>query len=620
VRDVTKFLGAATALAICITTAAWAWCDENADSLEHGRINPCKVANDEIEQLIEDLSSDSSSVRTNAQRQLTDLGESALPPIARAFVDGNAEQQIRAREILLANPTNAALRQHKIAALDQILERGTTKEAAEHTVTVVLALEKAALKVVNTDHVAVGFHENGRVKSLQDKNDLDGERANLKDAQLLELATFSQLTHLDLSGEPFDDIYHTSPVTDAGLSHLQSLQRLEHLDLEGTQVTDAGLKQIATLSNLRSLSLNASKVTGKTIGELAKLRRLTSLNVGSSNVKDIAEIDRLEGLEELNVGDTDVTDRDLAVIARLSQLRSLDLSSESYAGKRSRITDSGMSSLSSLKHLQYLNLSHARISDAGLSCLREMKDLRTLNLYHASRITDAAFVHLEGLHHLELLQLEATGVAGAELSRLKEMKNLRRLSLRRVSAEGLRTLPPLPALEIFEASCHGSDPSLPNINASSNLARFRFHPISDGILEQLNGLTKLENIECGKEVTDRGLQAIGRIPGVRSVYLSESKITGDGLRSLEPLSKLERLTLYRTNVSNADLTPLSSLRSLRELTIWERTVSDEGLWHLSKMTRLKTIDFSGTILSAPAIARLRGQLPNTTIHSMPPLR
>ena len=44
-------------------------------------------------------------------------------------------------------------------------------------------------------------------------------------------------------------------ITDAGLTHLSALGRLETLNLYGTGVTDAGLVRLETLASLRRLYL-----------------------------------------------------------------------------------------------------------------------------------------------------------------------------------------------------------------------------------------------------------------------------------------------------------------------------------------------------------------------------
>src|SRR5262249_23306625 len=50
-------------------------------------------------------------------------------------------------------------------------------------------------------------------------------------------------------------------ITDAGVSHLRRLKKLDTLDLHGTAITDQALQHIQAIPGLTELSLSGTKVT-----------------------------------------------------------------------------------------------------------------------------------------------------------------------------------------------------------------------------------------------------------------------------------------------------------------------------------------------------------------------
>ncbi|OHB66696.1 MAG: hypothetical protein A2Y76_08815 [Planctomycetes bacterium RBG_13_60_9] len=96
--------------------------------------------------------------------------------------------------------------------------------------------------------------------------------------RLRYLAGFSGLclSHLTLREESLgaipEDVQKLAmvdvPLTDAGIVHLQRLNRLTRLNLEGTQITDCGLDRLATIRSLRWLNIRRTRVTPAGIDRL----------------------------------------------------------------------------------------------------------------------------------------------------------------------------------------------------------------------------------------------------------------------------------------------------------------------------------------------------------------
>ena len=91
------------------------------------------------------------------------------------------------------------------------------------------------------------------LKDLDELEYLDLQAPGVTNAGLRHLERLNRLKTLGLGGTP--------KVTDAGLEHLKGLSQLEELGLMEIDITDAGLQHLAGLNHLRSLCLWHTKVT-----------------------------------------------------------------------------------------------------------------------------------------------------------------------------------------------------------------------------------------------------------------------------------------------------------------------------------------------------------------------
>ena len=106
------------------------------------------------------------------------------------------------------------------------------------------------------------------------------------DADLLHLKRLANsLVHLDL---------HGTKVTDAGLTHLKGLTKLEELSLINTNVTGAGLVHLKRLTKLKTLKLNDTKVTDAGLVYLKDITKLGEVHLLGTNVTE-------EGVGELRM-------------------------------------------------------------------------------------------------------------------------------------------------------------------------------------------------------------------------------------------------------------------------------------------------------------------------------
>ena len=113
---------------------------------------------------------------------------------------------------------------------------------------------------------------------------------------------------------------------------------------------------------------------------LAVNARMLARRFGDDDLTELAALG--PALQWLDLGETAVTDRGLAALAAMKNLRRLDLD-------RTAVTDAGLARLAPLARLEYLNLFGTAVTDAGLASLRPLLQLRSLYLWQ-THVTPAA--------------------------------------------------------------------------------------------------------------------------------------------------------------------------------------------------------------------------------------
>lgn len=131
-----------------------------------------------------------------------------------------------------------------------------------------------------------------QVKVLKSVTALSFWSTQISDERLSCLESLSRLELLDL---------RDTAITGAGLVHLRKLQSLRRLDLSGTRVTDDGMQNLRNLSNLEFVGLASTRITDFGLDPLNGLANLRGIDLIDTNVTDagIAELQR--ALPELRV-------------------------------------------------------------------------------------------------------------------------------------------------------------------------------------------------------------------------------------------------------------------------------------------------------------------------------
>lgn len=135
-----------------------------------------------------------------------------------------------------------------------------------------------------------------------------------------------------------------SEITAAGLSSLEGLPQLQHLQIRGRPLDDASLTCIGKLTELRVLNLPQLDATAEGFRQLAKL----------------------SNLELLRIGGKCIDDEWLALLVELPRLKFLHLIGPG-------ITDAGLSHVGGLPKLQSFYLDDAAVSEAALESLLQSR-------------------------------------------------------------------------------------------------------------------------------------------------------------------------------------------------------------------------------------------------------
>ena len=279
---------------------------------------------------------------------------------------------------------------------------------------------------------------------------------SVDDAALAEVARITTLEELDLDG--------CSSVTAAGLRSLAPLrERLRVLRLGGDPRTfahldTAGFLAIGALTRLEVLELGLTPMPVEAPGwqALAGLSRLRELRMdivgfGDEEARSLA---RLRRLEHLSGEAHSLTDRGLALLGSLLELRELtlrDLGMDERA--RPRLTPRGFAALAGLPHLSSLSLEccELQVSDEMVLALAKRPSLRHLSIETANRVcTPLSDASLRALakRPLRTLALHGRGITDQGLTAVATIDTLERLSLTspNLTRAGLQTLTPLRGL------------------------------------------------------------------------------------------------------------------------------------------------------------------------------
>jgi internalin A len=107
------------------------------------------------------------------------------------------------------------------------------------------------------------------------------------------------------------------------------------------------------------------------------------------------------------------------------------------------------------------------------------------------------------------------------------------------------------------------------------------------------------------KASDATLEPIGRLIGLKQLFLFESSVGDAGLIRLKGLSNLATLDLSGTRVTDAGLTHLSGLDKLTRLELRGFHVTEAGLTHVRELKGLTHLDLGFNAVTDTGLAQLK---------------
>ena len=208
-------------------------------------------------------------------------------------------------------------------------------------------------------------------------------------------------------------------VTDATITSLKGIGRVERLSLYDTAVSDEGIAFIARNAPLHEISISSDVVTDTAIGYLCRVQSLRSLlifrapGVGDAAAELLSECTELR---ELYLNETRITDTAARCIAKVSTLQRLCLDGTA-------LTDEGVAALGDLQRLSLLSLQRTCIIGWAFGSFPSDAQL-SLDL-DASGATDGGMAVLAShLIRLKRVSLNDTSITDATATALAHLKGL----------------------------------------------------------------------------------------------------------------------------------------------------------------------------------------------------
>jgi hypothetical protein len=312
-----------------------------------------------------------------------------------------------------------------------------------------------------------------------------------------------------------------SAIGEVGLESLKSCEWLETVDLMGSDVGDELIAALRGNQQLRCLR-TGRMVTDTGLAMLGEFPLLTDLLI-----------------------DGPFTDAGLAVVARMDQIRELDLFWHCDG-----ITCDGFAVLRGMPHLESLGCDGELSSDAAMRHIAAIPGLRKLRA-QSSVASDAGFFALSRCLTLEKFWgRECPNLTDRGFLALSEMPRLAELgvSCKSLTDETIAKLPDFPALRQFTSI-----------------------GIRDDGFRHVARCARLEDLSCMycRDTTDKATEHIAGMR-LRSYYAGMTRITDRSMEILSHMDSLESVELYRTpGVTESGLAHLARLPRLRQI---KRTV------------------------------------------------
>ena len=341
------------------------------------------------------------------------------------------------------------------------------------------------------------------------------------------------------------------------------------------KVTIAGQEYSAALTEL---DLSGKGLTDADLAPLAEMKNLESLNLsGNDAITNLSSLAGLSSLTFLNIMNTGATD--LSPLSDLTAMEFLHLSN-------AEITD--LSPLTGMSHLKELYLTDGDLPDSkisDLSPLSGLTELETLRIPSVSEISDLS--PLSGLTALKTLAVNGISYSGVgkitSLEPLANLKNLEVISLNVDSETGV-DLTPLAGLTHLRELTFGGAVHMDSLEVFSSMTEMEelvLHATNSNYcsasdLSAFSHMAKLQRLSISVD----GLTSLTGLESLRELLEIELYSDGSTCTTLQPLAGLESLqsvTISLRGTRSLDISALGELPNLQWVHVGpERAISDKS--------------------------------------------
>jgi Leucine-rich repeat (LRR) protein len=400
---------------------------------------------------------------------------------------------------------------------------------------------------------------------------LYGER--FSDEGMKHLREIPELKYLDVN--------RLTHLTDKALMYIAACNKLETVSFhQNENITNKGAEYLSVMKSLKRLYVHNSLISDEGLKYISQIKSLEELSLPYRNISDIglAYLPNLVNLKHLSVARDYIidpekdkgfyTDKGVKELSKLSQLEGLSLDSRG-------MTDESMDYVSTLTNLKDLSLGCINVTDKGLVKLGKLKSLERLsincNCVTYENMTISGLSALSNLPNLRYLNVEGMTEDGSVLD-ISGMTKLENLTIGTHDKGGV--------IRDEDLACLANLKDLKWFQINSAILPLKPMAISDKGMAHLESLTKMERLTIGGNLTDEGLKSFRNMKNMDMLSIYGGKFTDEGLRYLEGLTKMRNLTIDADN--NFSQEALEKLRGRMPLLYSFKT--DNEYWGIGSGT------------------------------------
>ncbi len=325
-----------------------------------------------------------------------------------------------------------------------------------------------------------------------------------------DMALFGRLTDLKKL-----QVYNCRSLNDDMASHLLGLKQLTAIAITNSIISDASVeafvKSFPDLTDL-DLSSNTNMTNGvlKLIVELKKLQRLTLVQnrFNEINTRQLAKMPELRALDLR--GNMEAGDMTLEVVSKLPKLTALK-------HRTNVASDSGMEYLANASELDSLLIQDFKITSQSGAHIAKLKKLTQLEIFRCQGFGSEGVLALKGLGLQRLTLRDLPDVSDQAMVVLTDLPKLKKLYLHELgslSDEGLKNLASLKSLELLDI--------------------WSISSMSDATVEVIAALPNLRELGIrSTSITDASIDKLMAMPKLQSLTLKDNaSVTADGIKKL----------------------------------------------------------------------------------------